>query len=308
MGAWLDKLWNKIADDYIKQFSIEELSIIVQHVIKSLLILLFSMVLLFLARRSLLKIERRVDRIRGAAYRRRIETITSLVFSSIKYTVYISCVIWILAEWGFNTQTLIVGSAVLGAALGFGSQGLVQDIITGLSILAEEQLALGDFVEIAGKTGAVEEVGLRVIKIRDPHGAQHVIFNRTIGMVSNFTAGGVQAWVDVSIDNADAGPKALAVAESVCKDMAAELPVFPTAPRVEGLHSSATKDVFVRIKVAFLPAQEEVVRTIFTDRIKSAFAANEIHIPNDRIRIVILSELFKSAVQKGERFRSEQKA
>jgi len=301
MGAWLLKLWDRLVQDYFGNFDVREWARFSHHVINSALAFFLAWLLIRCAKFVIVRLEHRVDRIHGSAYRRRIETITSLMFSVVKYALYFSCIVWILGEWGVNTESLVVGTAVVGAALGFGCQGIVQDIITGLSMLAEEQLSVGDFVEISGKSGAVEEVGLRVVKIRDALGVQHVIFNRTITMVSNFTSGIVEAQVDVAVENAEAGERAAIVAERVCHDIAGELPFFPAAPIVEGVKSSSTGDVFVRIAAVVLPKQELVLRTHFAERLRSAFAAAGIKVPNDRVRISFVSNLFKEAVDRGKR-------
>jgi small-conductance mechanosensitive channel len=297
---WFSRLWERLVADYQQKLEVKESSHYFHHAIDSLLIVLGAWLLIRILRYFVLRFERRVDRIHGAGYRRRIETITSLTRSIFRYAVYVGCTFWIMSEWGVNTDSLLVGTAVIGAAIGFGAQGIVQDVITGLSMLAEDQLSVGDFVEIAGKTGAVEEVGLRVIKIRDALGAQHVIFNRMINMVSNFTAGAVQAWVDVSLESAADEKKAVAVAEKICLDMAAELPHFPRPPMVEGVRSSSTGEIFLRIDAVVLPKQEVVLRTHFPERIRSAFAAQGIIIARDRIRVIISSELFKQAMNRGK--------
>jgi moderate conductance mechanosensitive channel len=183
MREWFLRLWDSVLKGYAERLGVEEWAKGVQHLVDSLLILSLALLCIGIARALIFWLAH--VRVKRASYRRRMETIASLIYSVAKYAIYISATLWILTVWGVNTQGLIVGSAVLGAAVGFGSQGLVQDIIVGLSILAEEQLSVGDLVEISGKLGAVEEVGLRVIKLRDSLGVQHVIFNRTIGMVSN---------------------------------------------------------------------------------------------------------------------------
>ena len=138
-----------------------------------------------------------------------------------------------------------------------------------------------------------------MIKIRDALGAQHVIFNRMINMVSNFTAGVVQAWVDISLDSSENTDGAVKIAEKICSDMSGELPHFPRPPMVDGVRTTSTGETFLRIDVVVLPKQEIVLRTHFPDRIRSAFAANGIKIPNDRIRVILSSELFKQAIQRG---------
>ena len=302
MNSWFGRLLDALSQDFAQRFTVQKcahaLHAFAEVMLTSLLVIVLAYLVILLARRSLARLETRVENLHGALYRRRIETATSLIVSTIQYAVYIAAILGILAIWGVNTTSLAFGTAALGAAVGFGSQGLVQDVITGLSILAEDQLAVGDFVEIAGKSGAVEEVGLRVIKIRDHLGAQHVIFNRTITLVSNFTSGAVQAHVDISLQDAQSGEAATLVATKVCQDMSRELPYFVEMPVVEGIRESSTNDVFLRLNLKVFPQQDGVISTLFVERLKRAFAAAKIPIPENGIRVVILSDLFKKAVNR----------
>ncbi|MCY3023321.1 MAG: mechanosensitive ion channel [Planctomycetota bacterium] len=301
MSGWMERLWNRLVEDLGRRFDVVHWSQYVQHLFDSLLIVLAAALVIWLARRLLRRIEIRIEKVRGAGYRRKIETATSLAGSTVKYIIFIAAATAILATWGaVEASTLAFGSAAIGAALGFGSQGLVQDVITGLSILAEDQLAVGDFVEVGGKTGVVEEIGLRVIKLRDPLGVQHVIFNRTIASVSDYTSGAVQAVVDVSLEKAEDGEAAQRVAAQVCRDMAAELPYFHDVPVVEGVRQTSTHDVFLRIHLRIVPQQQDTARDLFVDRLKRAFATGKIAIPDGRIRVVIVSDLFRKALSRAK--------
>ncbi|HEY3321465.1 MAG TPA: mechanosensitive ion channel domain-containing protein [Planctomycetota bacterium] len=291
---FFDKLWDRL----LELFG-EQIAKAAQHAVHSLLILILAALVIWLLKRVIRRLETRIEHSRGIVYRRKIGTVTSLIGSTIKYVVYIGAALAILSMWGLVDPTsLAFGSAAVGAAIGFGSQGLVQDVITGLSILAEDQLTVGDYVEIGGKAGVVEEIGLRVIKLRDYLGVQHIIFNRNIAQVSNYSAGVVQAIVDVSLENTEAGPAAKDVAERVCKDIANEVPFFPQVPAVEGVLQSTTKDVFLRIKLFVLPQQDAAINTLFVERLRRAFAAHQINIPDGRVRVVILSDLFRKAISK----------
>ena len=122
---------------------------------------------------------------RRTAITSRIETIQSLVGSIVKYAIYIMAFLIVLAQvWEVDTSSLVIGTAVLGAAVGFGSQGLVQDVVNGLSLLVENQLNVGQRVRIGGTEGSVLEVGLRAVKIQGDDGSTHLIFNRTISAVT----------------------------------------------------------------------------------------------------------------------------
>ena len=295
---FFERLWSRLYQDYAERLDVSRWSLFFQAIVDSILVLILAALVMALIQRFIANLIGRADRIQRSSYRRRMETIGSLSLSAAKYGIYIAALLWILTFWGVPRDTLIAGSAVIGAAIGFGSQGLVQDLITGLSLLAEEQLSVGDYIEINGKAGAVEEIGLRVVKLRDQLGAQHVIFNRSIGMVSNYTSGAVPACVDVSLESPDAGVKAGEVAARVGADLARELPYFTSTPAVEGVFQSSTHDVFLRIRLSVLPQQQDTIQTLFVERLKRAFTAEKIAIPGDRVRVVILSDLFQKAIDR----------
>jgi hypothetical protein len=80
--------------------------------------------------------------------------------------------------------------------------------------------------------------------------------------------------------------------------MAAEVPYFPQVPEVEGVRQSSTRDVFLRLHLRVLPQQQDAMNTLFVDRIKRAFAAEKLEIPEGRVRVIIVSDLFKRAIGK----------
>lgn len=121
---------------------------------------------------------------------KKIGTFQSLALSVARYAVGLAALMYILVLWGIPPEALAVGTAVIGGAVGFGSQGFVQDMITGFSILFEDQIHVGDYVKIGDYTGTVEDVGLRVVKIRSAEGNLHTLFNRTIVSVTNLVPPG----------------------------------------------------------------------------------------------------------------------
>lgn len=116
---------------------------------------------------------------------KKIDTVKSILHSINRYTIGCIALFKILLLWGVSAQSLTVSGAIVAGAVGFGSQGLVQDMITGFSLLFENQLHIGDYVQIGDKTGTVTEVGLRIVKLQSPDGSEHIIFNRNITVVSN---------------------------------------------------------------------------------------------------------------------------
>jgi small conductance mechanosensitive channel len=126
----------------------------------------------------------RPGRIPGIWDERRINTMRGLIKSLLRYTLYFVGAIMILSELNVNTSSILAGAGIVGLAVGFGAQNLVRDVVTGFFILLEDQFAVGDNVSIADVTGTVEDMGLRVTKIRDATGDLHIISNGEIKQVT----------------------------------------------------------------------------------------------------------------------------
>lgn len=105
----------------------------------------------------------------------------------------------ILSELGVSIAPILGGAGVVGLAIGFGAQSLVRDYFTGFFLLLENQLTTGDVVEIADKSGLVEDVTLRFVRLRDYSGNVHYAPNSLITTVTNMSRGFGQAVIDVRI-------------------------------------------------------------------------------------------------------------
>lgn len=116
---------------------------------------------------------------------RRAKTLVPLVKSIVRYLVYLIAGLTILNKLGVPIGSLLAAAGIGGIALGFGAQSLVRDIITGFFLLFEDQFGVGDYVTLADVSGNVEEMTLRVTKIRDFGGELHIIPNGQINQVTN---------------------------------------------------------------------------------------------------------------------------
>ncbi|MEG3081258.1 mechanosensitive ion channel family protein [Halomonas sp. 5021] len=117
----------------------------------------------------------------------RAQTITPMIRNVIFITILIIAVIAGLANLGVNVTPLLAGAGVIGLAIGFGAQTLVQDLITGIFILIEDSLAVDDFVEINGHMGTVEGLTLRTVRLRDLDGIVHIITFSRIESIHNMS-------------------------------------------------------------------------------------------------------------------------
>lgn len=229
----------------------------------------------------------RPERIPGAWDERRIHTLRGLARSVLRYTLYFVGGLMLLDEFGVPTASLLAGAGILGLAVGFGAQNLVRDVITGFFILFEDQYAVGDYVTVAGVTGTVEEIGLRLTKVREWTGELHIIPNGEIKQVTNHTRGGMGVLVEVEVAYEENLARVIEVIERLCRELAEEEPdVVLEAPRVLGVtrlgESGVTLQVFGKVR----PMQQWAVARELRRRIKEAFDEAGIEIPYPR-RVIL---------------------
>ncbi|GIX47260.1 MAG: hypothetical protein KatS3mg131_1471 [Candidatus Tectimicrobiota bacterium] len=211
-------------------------------------------------------------------------TLHAIVLNLCKYFVYFVAIGFALSELGVNYTTYLASLSVLGLAIGFGSQGLVQDMVTGFFILFEGQFAVGDLVEIAGQTGIVEDLGLRMTRLRNYLGQTVVIPNRSIAVVGTYTLGAQQAYVDVAMRSAEAAAQAAPLLQQVATEVARQFAgVVLQPPRVLEPLVLETGERFLRLHLGIWPQQPWVVEQQLVPRLREACQRAGIEIPGDRV-------------------------
>ena len=181
-----------------------------------------------------------------------------------------------------NIGPILAGAGILGLAVSFGAQSLVKDIISGFFILFENQFAIGDVIEAGGKSGVVEKMTMRVVVLRDLHGAMHVIPNGEIKVVSNMTRGWSRAVVDVGVGYDEDVDRALAVVRDEAaqytadRDWAAQLDGPLEVPGIESLGDTA---VVIRTLIRTQPGSQWNAAREFRRRLKIRFDREKIEIP-----------------------------
>ncbi len=120
----------------------------------------------------------------------RLRALGSLAKSLITVTVVIVAAVMVLAELGFNVTALVAGTSLIAAALAFGTQSIIKDLLSGIFMLIEDQLGVGDFVDMNLAAGTVEAVGLRVTQLRADDGTVWYVRNGEVLRLGNFSKGG----------------------------------------------------------------------------------------------------------------------
>ncbi len=196
----------------------------------------------------------------------RTKTIGSVLSNFITWGIALITLTMVLNELGVQVGALIAGAGILGAAVGFGAQSLVRDLISGLLIVFEDQYGVGDVVDLGEVKGAIEAVGLRVTQVRDVEGTLWYLRNGEIARVGNQSQGFSRVIVDLSFDpsvDIEKAKKAmLTAAGSVTKSKDVGLLLIGSA-EVWGIQAISGDSLVIRLVQQVSPkAVDDVAREI----------------------------------------------
>jgi len=187
----------------------------------------------------------------------KVRTVTSLSVSIAVFAMYFVAVGLVLKEFGISLTAYFASATIIGLAVGFGSQGLVQDVVTGLTVVFSDLFDLGDMVEIAGQTGIIQKIGIRFTVLINFMGAEVFIPNRTIANVVKYERGYVRAIADINLPS---NPEMIKpVEDRVGSIVEATYEQFPgilmTPPTIEGRVKTSSGKEFLRVKFRIWPGQ-----------------------------------------------------
>lgn len=212
----------------------------------------------------------RVDEMRDS---RRIETLMNVFRYTANIVIIGVAIMLTLGTIGISITPILATAGVAGIAVGFGAQSLVKDFFTGLFLLIENQVSEGDIIEAAGKSGYVERVTLRHMRIRDYDGSVHFIPNSMITTVTNRTREFAFAVIDVNIRRQDDIDQALALMRDVAGEMRRDPGIGPAILEdidIAGVEKVEDALVVVRCRIKVRPSKQWRIRREFLRRMKTA--------------------------------------
>lgn len=190
----------------------------------------------------------------------KLKTMEVLAKSLLRYLVYFIGAIAVLSELGIRTESLLASAGIVGLAVSFGAQSLVRDVLTGMFILIEDQFSVGDYVETAGLAGYVDEIGLRVTRLRDFSGVIHTLPNGEIGKVTNHSRDNRTAMVEVGVAYDEDVLRVQSVLEQAMREVGAEMSSkIAEQPRVIGITDLGTSGMVFRLWAKALPMEHWAV-------------------------------------------------
>jgi small-conductance mechanosensitive channel len=203
------------------------------------------------------------------------KTIASLSTSVVVFVIYFSAFGLVLNEFGVSLTAYLASASIVGLAIGFGSQGLVQDVVNGLTVVFSGLFNVGDMVEISGQVGIVQSFGMRFTVIESSFGAVVYVPNRTIANVARYPLGCIRAIADITLPGDPVMAKQ--VEEKVASIVSATFEqlsgILLAAPSNEGRVKTSSGKEFLRIKFCLWPGRGTPIETIFKQEVLSALKA-----------------------------------
>lgn len=224
----------------------------------------------------------RTDDDRDGSRAARLRTLLPLIRNAARLVLGIIVVLTVLSEIGVDIAPLLAGAGIAGIAIGFGAQSLVKDVITGVFILVEDSLAVGDVVEVGGHAGVVEAMTVRTVRLRDLNGNVHVVPFGEIATVLNMTKDFAYALIEAGVAYKEDTDKVVDVLQEIAAEMQDDPDYGPSilAPlEVLGLDSFGASSVNIRVRLKVRAGKQWGVRREYHRRLKYAFDARGIEIP-----------------------------
>ncbi|MCC0038759.1 MAG: mechanosensitive ion channel [Brucellaceae bacterium] len=212
----------------------------------------------------------------------RERTLLMLIRNAVTIAILVFATMFSLSEMGINIAPLIASAGVIGLAIGFGSQKLVQDIITGLFIQFEGAIDVGDVVSVGGISGTVERLTVRSAGLRDLYGVYHIVPFSSVDTVSNFMRGFAFTVCDMGVayrEDIDEVREAMFDAFAELREDPAHKADIVGDLEWLGLDRFDASAVVVRVRIKTLPGRQWGVSRAYNAVVKRIFDEREIEIP-----------------------------
>ena len=209
----------------------------------------------------------------------RIDALSSVLRSVVTFVIWLVAALMCLGEVGIDLAPLLAGAGVLGVAIGFGSQSLVRDFLSGMFILIEDQFGVGDIVDLGEASGTVEAVSLRTTRLRAVDGTVWHMPNGEITRVGNMSQHWSRALLDIEVAYDTDLEHARGVIKRVADALWREDTSVLDEPEMWGVEQLGASGIVLRLVVKTTPSAQWKVSRELRERIKAAFDEEGIEIP-----------------------------
>lgn len=205
---------------------------------------------------------------------KRADTILGMVRTTAAILIGLAAGMMVLHETGIDVAPVLATAGIGGLAIGFGAQTLVKDVISGFFLLVEDQVRIGDVVEVAGRRGTVETIQLRTIQLRDLAGNVHVVPNGSITLVSNMTRDFSRYLVEAQVARREDPDRVFAALSQIGEEMQQD-PGFKAdilqPIEILGVEALTPATMTIRARLTTQPVQQWRVGREFNRRMKKRF-------------------------------------
>lgn len=249
--AFTDLSWHEISQQLLSKF----LLIIVTFVLFLMLLWLGRVIIVHLFQES-----KKYNVLKNS---NRMATVKALVLNIYRYTCYFFLLYAILSEIGVPVGTLIAGAGIFSLALGLGAQSLVSDIVTGFFILLEQQLDVGDTVQIGQIKGTVTALGIRTTQVTSSDGTLNFIPNRNITIVQNLSRNNMVSNVDIHITSKTPLNKVEEIVTQVNKKLVPQIKALQLKPVIVGPVVTPDGALVFRVTITAVSGKQSTVASRF---------------------------------------------
>jgi small conductance mechanosensitive channel len=250
--------------------------------LRVLLIVVLMLIALRVARFISTRLFALTKKERDPEFQKRVDTLSSVIRYILVIGVLIVAAIMVMGELGIEIGPVLAAAGIVGLAVGFGAQSLVQDVISGFFILLEDQIRVGDVVQIAEKGGLVERITLRMVVLRDLAGNVHYVRNGQIQVVTNMTKEYGRYVFDIGVAYREDVDNVVEVIKEVDEELRSN-PNFRDdilePIEILGLDRFADSAVIIKARIKTKPIRQWAVGREFNRLLKKRFDEKDIEIP-----------------------------
>jgi len=223
-----------------------------------------------------------VSKLASAERQQQLVTLKTIALHAIEAVIFVVYIMNMLNLFGIDVRPILATAGVMGVAIGFGAKRFVEDLITGVMLILEGQIQVGDIIEVGTRMGTVEKLNLKMVVLRDFSGNVHYIRNGMIDIVTNYTRDFAYAVLEIGVaykENIDNVMKVVIdVAQNELKN--GEYGKYLLGDiEMLGLNSFGDSSVNVKFRIKTLPANQWEVAREFNRLIKNKFDELGIEIP-----------------------------
>ncbi|NND71464.1 MAG: mechanosensitive ion channel family protein [Rhodothermales bacterium] len=221
--------------------------------------------------------------------RQRATTLSNLFSSAIRYVAWPMATIMALSEFGLDVGALIATAGIAGLAVGFGAQTLVKDVISGIFLLFDDSIHIGDLITVGNDTGTVEFIGVRLIKVRKFNGELLMVPAGELRTFGNNSIGFARAIINIGVAYEQNLEEILPAVQEIANTWVKENEeiMLEPEPTVQAVTSLGASQVDIRVVIKVVPGQQFELERRLRRAIKKEFDARGIEIPFPRQTIYL---------------------